>query len=99
VSATLTAQLTSGMTYTSMSVTPMPNAVPVGGVIYVSQGLVNVEAFTVSLSVHVGDTTIHVNSQRAGATHPVGNPVTPAYLLTAVGRTMAPVQVPRTKRL
>lgn len=99
MSATLTSQLNMGTTYTSIPVTALPNIIPLGGVIFVSQGLSNVEAFTTSLSAHVGDTTIHVQSQMAAHTHPIGDPVTPSYLLTAVGRTLTPIQTPRTKKL
>jgi len=97
--ATLTAQLTATHVYTTIAVTAMPVAVPAGAVVFVSQGLPNVEAFITSSLVSIGDVTIHVNSQMAGMTHLVGQLVTPAYLLTAVGRTLSPIQTQRTKRL
>ena len=97
--ATLTAQLTQGVTYTTISVTAMPVAVGTGEVVYASQGLTNAEAFTVSSPVAVNAVTINVTSQQAAQTHLVGENVAPRYTLTAVGRSMALIQTPRFTKL
>lgn len=99
MTATLSSGLTQGVSYSTLSVTSMPVTVPSGVGVFVSQGLTNVEAFTTSAPVALHDTTIHVVTKVAAHSHAVGQNVMPAYLMTAVGRTLTPIEVPRTRRL
>jgi hypothetical protein len=97
--ATLTTQITATNTITSVAVTAMPTITNAGEVLFVSQGLPTVEQYVASVGSSVGDLTIAVVSKVAAATHLVGENVAPAHTLTAVGRTMSPVQTPRMHRL
>lgn len=97
--ATLTAQVTSGANITSLATTAQPVIANTGEIVFVSQGLVNVEIFTVSSPVAVNDVVVNVTSQIAAQTHLIGENVAPKYTLSAVGRTLSPVQTPKTKRL
>lgn len=97
--ATLTSQINSGSTVTSLATTAQPQVANVGEIMYVSLSLTNVEGFVVSAPVAVNDTAVSVQSQQAAQTHLVGEQVAPRYILTTVGRTMIPAPTPRTHRI
>lgn len=84
---------------TSLSTTAMADAAVAGEIVWVSLTYNNVEGFTVSSPVSVGDTTVHVESQHAAQTHNIGDQVAPAHTLTAIGRSAAPMTIPRGTRL
>ncbi len=96
---TVTTQLNSGSTYTTIAVTAATQAAKSGAKIYVGVDTYHCEIFTLSADMAVNDTTLHVASQQAAATHPVGDKVAPQWALSAIGRTLSPIQVPRTKRI
>lgn len=97
--ATLTAGFNVGTNVTSLSTTPMSDSAQVDEIVWVSLTYNNVEGFTTSAPVSVGDTTVHVDSQIAAQTHNVGDQVAPGHTLTAVGRSAAPMTIPRGRRL
>ncbi len=84
---------------TSLATTAMADSAAVDEIVWVSLTYNNVEGFTLSAPVAVGDTTVHVDSQQAAQTHNTGDQVAPAHTLTAVGRSAAPMTIPRGRRL
>jgi len=99
MSQTLTASLTSGMTYTSLAVTATTDGIAAGETVWVSLGLTNVEGFTASTPTSPGATSISVVSQISSNNHSIGDAVAPTHVLTAVGRGATPATIPRGRRL
>ena len=97
--ATLTAGLLATHSYNSLPITANPVHIPAGETVFVSQGLATVEAFTTSAVVAPGAFAIPVVTQVSAHAHNIGENVAPKFSLTAVGRTMVPVETPRTRRL
>ena len=78
--ATLSAALTSGTAYTSLTVTALLGAIAIGDPVYLVSGS-NTQQFTASAAAAIGATTISVQSQAANFSYPIGTFVDPDMLI------------------
>lgn len=99
MSSTLTSGLSAGLTYSSLSVTATPDTIQAGEKVWVGIGLPSVEAFVATSGTGVGATTIPVVARVSTHNHLFGETVDPHNALSAVGRTMTPIQTQRTRKI